>query len=103
MIQPRIALRSLKHLCTFIGAIALFSYFFNLSVDTRHWFITLASAFVCSILWVCFYMFEVHRDAVSRVLLSLTRASLEWFSHLRSQPVEPTSPAEIESEEKLIT
>jgi len=75
MIQPRIALHSLKHLCTFIGAIALFSCFFNLVVDTRHWFITLVSAFVCSILWVCLYMLELHKEAVLRVLL----ISLEWF------------------------
>jgi len=103
MIQPRIALRSLRHLCTFIGAIALFSYFFNLAVDTRHWFITLASAFVCSILWVFFYMLEVHKDAVTRVLLTIKQASLEWLSHLRSKPAESPSPARIEPEEKLIT
>jgi hypothetical protein len=88
MIQPRIALLSLKHLCTFIGAIALFSYFFNLTVDTRHWFITLVSAFVCSILWVIFYMFELHKDGVTRVFLTVKQASLEWLSHLRSQPEE---------------
>src|SRR5215475_2314709 len=103
MIQPRIALRSLKHVCTFVGAIALFSYFFNLAVDTRHWFFTLASAFVCSILWVCFYMLEVHKDAATRVLLNVTRASLEWLSRLRSRPAESPSPAKIEPEGKLIS
>ena len=102
MIQPRIAFRSLKHVCTFIGAIALFSYFFNLAVDIRHWFITLASAFVCSILWLSFYMFEVHKDAVTPVLLNLTRVSLEWLSLLRSQPAESPHPAKVEPEEKLI-
>jgi len=100
MIQPRIALRSLKHLCTFIGTIALFSYFFNLAVDTRHWFITLASAFVCSILWICFYMLEIHKDAVTRVLLTVARASRERLSHLRSQPAGVPPPPRIEPEEK---
>ena len=85
MIQPSIALRSLKHLCAFIGAIALFSYFFNLFVDTRHWFITLASAFVCSILWVFFYMFELHKDAVTPVLRNLARTFLELLSRALSK------------------
>jgi hypothetical protein len=35
--SPKIALRSLKNLCAFIGAVALFSYFYNFFVDLRHW------------------------------------------------------------------
>ncbi len=42
------ALRALKNLCTFIGAIALFSYFANWAVDLRHWYVTLASFLMCS-------------------------------------------------------
>ena len=103
MIQPKIALRSLKHLCTFIGAIALFSYFFNLAVDTRHWFITLVSAFVCVILGLIFYMLEVLKDSVTRVLLPPIQASLEWLPRFRSKPAESTSPAKIEPGEKLTT
>ena len=101
MIQRRIALRSLRHLCTFIGAIALFSYFVNLAVDLRHWFMTLASALVCAILWVIFCMLEVHKEKLVRVLLPLMQASLERLSHLRSKPEESSSPAN--PEEKPIT
>jgi len=103
MIRRRIALRALKHLCTFIGAVALTSYFYNWTVDTRHWYVTLASAFVCSILWLGFYVLEVNRDAVTRISLTLTRAALGWLSRLRSKPVEAPSPATIESKEKLVT
>src|SRR6266404_7426066 len=72
----KIALRSLKNLCTFIGAIALFSYFANFAVDLRHWYFTLASAFVCSILWLGFYVIEL-RGGVMQVVFSL--------SHLRTK------------------
>jgi len=51
MHRRKIALRSLKNLCTFIGAIALFSYFYNWTVDTRHWYVTLASACAFSFFW----------------------------------------------------
>ncbi len=42
------ALHALKNLCTFVGAIVLFSYFANWAVDLRHWYVTLASAVMCS-------------------------------------------------------
>jgi len=96
MIQHRIALRSLKHLCTFIGAIVLFSYFFNLTVDIRHWFITLASAFVCSILWLSFYMLELHKETATHVLFTVRRASLELLSQLRTKRAESPSKAKID-------
>ena len=60
------ALGALKNLCTFIGATALFSYFFNWAVDIRHWYVTLASAIVCAILWCGFYVIERH-GGVARV------------------------------------
>jgi hypothetical protein len=56
----KLALCALKNLCTFIGATALFSYFFNWAVDIRHWYVTLASAIVCAILWFGFYVIERH-------------------------------------------
>ena len=62
----KLALRALKNLCTFIGATALFSYFFNWAVDIRHWYVTLASAVVCAILWFGFYVIERH-GGVARV------------------------------------
>ncbi len=80
MHRRKIALRSLKNLCTFIGAIALFSYFYNWSVDTRHWYVTLASAFACSLLWLSFYMMEVHGGGVTHVSLRLARAASAWLS-----------------------
>src|SRR5258705_11550408 len=80
------AVRALKDLCTFIGAIALFSYFYNWTVDLRHWYVTVASAFVCSILWLSFYMLEIHKDRVTRLSL----AALKWLSNLRTKPPSPT-------------
>src|SRR5258708_327010 len=66
------ALRSLKNLCAFIGAIALFSYFANWAVDLRHWYVTLASFLMCSILWLGFYVIEV-RGGITRVASGLSR------------------------------
>ena len=54
----QIAVRALKNLCTFIGAIALFSYFYNFMVDLRHWYVTLASALACGMAWFGFYVIE---------------------------------------------
>ena len=87
----KIALRSLKNLCTFIGAIALFSYFANWAVDLRHWYFTLASAVVCAILWLGFYVIEL-RGGVTQVILEI--------SHLRTKAAElplPTSEPLISS------
>ena len=64
----KVALRALRNLCAFIGAIALFSYFANFAVDLRHWYLTLASAFVCAILWLGFYVIEV-RGGITQVAL----------------------------------
>ena|SRR5260221_7861296 len=66
------ALRALKNLCAFIGAIALFSYFANWAVDLRHWYVTLASFLMCSILWLGFYVIEV-RGGVTQVAVGLSR------------------------------
>ncbi len=89
----KIAFRSLKNLCAFIGAIVLFSYFYNWAVDLRHWYMTVASAFVCLILWLSFYMLEVHKRRVTRLLLAVKRVVLEWLSGLRTKPelASPTS------------
>ena len=103
MSRRKIALRSFRDLCTFIGAIVLFSYFYNFSVDTRHWLFTVASAFGCSILWLGFYMFEAHKDTVTEVLLSLKRVVLKSLSPERTKPSESPLSGTIEPEEKLIT
>ena len=68
-----IALRALKNLCAFIGAIALFSYFVNFAVDLRHWYVTLASAIACSILWLGFYVIELRGGVAHVVALVLSR------------------------------
>ena len=80
MHRRKIALRSLKNLCTFVGAIVLFSYFYNWTVDTRHWYVTLASAFACSLLWLGFYLIEVHGGGVTHLSLRLARLAAGWLS-----------------------
>src|SRR5258708_32946447 len=90
------ALRALKNLCTFIGAIALFSYFANWAVDLRHWYVTLASFLMCSILWLGFYVIEV-RGGITRVAsgLSRLRTKSELPSPTNSIAAEvPASPAD---------
>ena len=92
----KIALRSLKNLCAFIGAIVLFSYFANWAVDLRHWYVTLSSAFVCAILWIGFYVIEV-RGGITQVALglsrSLTKASTTELPALPANPPsEVTAP-----------
>ena len=99
----RIGLHSFRDLCAFVGLIGLVSYFYNWTVDTRHWYVTLASAFVCLVLWLGFCMFEAHRDTVTRVSLTLTALVSKWLSRLRAKPAESGPPATIEPEEKLIT
>ena len=79
MHRRKIALRSLKNLCTFIGAVALFSYFYNWTLDTRHWYVTLASAFACSLLWLGFYTVELHGGGVAHVSVRLARVALGWL------------------------
>ena len=92
------ALRSLKNLCTFIGAVALFSYFVNFAVDLRHWYVTLASAIACAILWLGFYVIEL-RGGVAHVvafLLSRIRTTNELPSaDVQGPDVESAQAAEI--------
>lgn len=94
------ALRALYNLCAFIGAIVLFSYFYNWAVDLRHWYVTLASAFACSILWLGFYVIEVRggvRHAFSQIAPRLSH--LRTKSELQSPSAElPALPADPPSE-----
>src|SRR5882724_7769996 len=88
------ALRALKNLCTFIGAIVLFSYFANWAVDVRHWYVTLASAVMCSILWLGFYVIAV-RGGFTQVALGLSRlrtTSAELPSPTTELPSLPADP-----------
>jgi hypothetical protein len=87
------ALRALKNLCAFIGAIALFSYFANWAVDLRHWYVTLASFLMCSILWLGFYVIEV-RGGVTQVAVGLSRLrkSAELPSPTAELPALPADP-----------
>ena len=102
MTRRKIALRSLKDLCAFVGAVGLFSFFYNWTVDTRHWYLTLASAFVCSILWLGFYFAEVHKEVVKRVSVSLERAVSGWLSRLRTtEPELPVAAAPDEQPPEL--
>lgn len=94
MTRWKIALLSLKNLCAFVGAVGMFSFFYNWTVDLRHWYITLASALACSILWFGFYFVEVHKEAVN----SVRQAVAERFSRLRTKRTD-TFPATTESEE----
>ena len=80
----QVALRSFKDLCAFIGAIALFSYFFNWAADLRHWYFTLASALFCLILWLGFYVIE-SLGGVRQVFTEIASR----YSHLRTQPELP--------------
>jgi hypothetical protein len=84
------AVRALKDLCTFIGAIALFSYFYNWTVDLRHWYVTLASAIMCSILWLGFYVIEV-RGGITQVISGLSR--MRTMPKLPSPTAPPVLPA----------
>ena len=90
------ALRALKNLCTFFGAIVLFSYFANFAVDLRHWYVTLASAFVCAILWLGFYVIEV-RGGVMHLASELSRllTKAELPSPTAEPPALPADPPEV--------
>lgn len=83
MNRRKIALRALKNLCAFIGAIALFSYFYNFTVDLRHWYVTLASALACALLWFGFCIIELHAGGVAHLSRSLARAASGWLAALR--------------------
>ena len=87
----KLALCALKNLCTLIGASALFSYFFNWAVDVRHWYVTLASAIVCAILWFGFYVIERH-GGVAQVFSQVGshwRAKTELPVESKAASVEP--------------
>jgi len=86
----KIALRALRNLCTFVGAIALISYFGNFAVDLRHWYVTLASAFVCSVLWFGFYLME-QRGGFTQVLAGFSRPRTSSSAELQS-PAESAIP-----------
>jgi hypothetical protein len=60
--------------------------FYNWAVDLRHWYFTLVSAFVCSILWLGFYVIEL-RGGVTQLALGLSR--LRKSAELPSPPAEP--------------
>ena len=102
MIRKGIAVRALRDLCTFVGAIALSSYFYNFSFDLRHWLTTLACALACLILWAGFYTFESRRGDVIHLLLTVEPVVSRWLSHFRAKPTE-SLPAEIDPERELIT
>jgi len=89
----RNALRALANLCTFFGAITLFSYFANFAVDLRHWYVTLASAVVCSILWLGFYVIE-ERGGVMHLASELSRllTKAELPSSTTELPALPADP-----------
>ena len=67
MNRRKIAGRALQDLCTFIGGVALLSYFGNWATDLKHWYITLASLVACSILWLGFYVIEM-RGGILRLV-----------------------------------
>ncbi len=92
----KIALRALRNLCAFIGAIVLFSYFYNWAVDLRHWYVTLASAVMCSILWLGFYVIE-ERGGVTQVALGISRllTKAELPSPTAELPALPADPPEV--------
>jgi len=93
-VNRKIALRSLKNLCAFIGAIVLFSYFANWAVDLRHWYVTLSSAFVCAILWIGFYVIEV-RGGITQVALGLSRSLTKAELSPTAEPPAADPPSEV--------
>jgi len=100
MHRRKIAFRSLKNLCTFVGAVALFSYFYNWTVDTRHWYVTLASAVACSLLWLGFYAVELHGGGVAHVSVRLARVASGWLSaHLWTKQLKLPFPVAPEPNE----
>lgn len=101
MHRRKIALRAIKSLCTFVGAIALFSYFYNWTVDTRHWYITLASAVACSLLWLGFYMVELYGGGVAHLSLRVARTAAGWLSaHLWTKQLKLPFPEATELKEE---
>lgn len=98
MARWKIALRSLKNLCAFVGAVGMFSFFYNWTIDIRHWYITLASALACAILWFGFYFIEVHKEAVD----SLRQAVTVWFSRLHTKPTAHFTVATESEEAELL-
>lgn len=96
-----IALPALKNLCAFIGAIALFSYFYNWGLDQRHWHITVGSAGVCFLLWFGFCVIEMLggvRRVAAKVASGLSRKTHRKGAGPQSGPEldVPVAPAVLE-------
>jgi hypothetical protein len=83
MNRRKIAARALQDLCTFIGGVALLSYFGTWATDLKHWYITLASLITCSILWLGFYVIEM-RGGILR-LVSYARPTWATLRERREQ------------------
>src|SRR5439155_24191431 len=62
------------------------TYIYTLSLHDALPIFTLASAFVCSILWLGFCMVEVHKDRLTRLPLVAKQVALGWLSDLRTKP-----------------
>lgn len=98
MARWKIALRSLKNVCAFVGAVGMFSFFYNWTVDIRHWYVTLASALACAVLWFGFYFIEIHKEALN----SLKQAVAVWFSELHTKPTAPFTVTTESEEAELL-
>lgn len=97
-----LALRALKNLCAFVGAIALISYFGNFFVDLRHWYVTLASALVCLILWLGFYVIEL-RGGITHFIPNLSdRRAKQVASPVPPESKGPNEDALVASVESMI-
>lgn len=92
------ALRALKNVCAYVGAVGMFSFFYNCTVDVRHWYLPLASAMVCAILWLGFYFVEVHKEAVN----AFRQAVAGWFSRLLTKQAEPFAVVSESGEPELL-
>jgi hypothetical protein len=103
MHRRKIALHSLRNLCTFIGGIALFSYFYNWTVDLRHWYVTLASALACALLWLGFYTIGLQGGGVTHLSLRLARSASAWLSaHVWTKQLKLSFPDAMEPKEGAI-
>lgn len=96
MDRRKTGLRALRNLCTFIGAIALFSFFYNFAVDLRHWYVTLVSALVCALLWFGFCIIEVHAGGVAHLSRTLVQAASAQLAALRTKQLPLQFPNGIE-------
>ena len=86
-----VAVRSLKNLCAFVGAIALLSYFGNWAVDLRHWYVTVVSALMCGLLWLGFYLIELE-GGVRHVAARVSRVWAEMRIRAAELPTDEEAP-----------